>query len=689
MLVLTFSPLQATEKIMSNPLLDTSGLPRFVAIKPGHALPAVQQLIAEHQRKLAELLADPVPRDFDSLVTPLEEMHHELGRVWSPVAHLQAVLDDPAWRDAYNACLPLLTQHGTELSQNKALHEAFERIAESLPPDAAEARHTLVKKALRDFRLGGVALPETAKALFREAIQELSAVQAQFEQNLQDATDHWHFHTTDADDLRGLPQQTVERAADDAAKHDQGGWRFSLDYPTWQAVITHADSRDLRERFYRAWSTRASDQGQNDQWDNSANIERILALRHKAALLVGFGNYAEYSLATKMAAKPVDVIDFLNELAARTRASATSELEAVQALAPQPLAAWDVPYYLEKLKQQKYSIADEELRQYFPSSRAIAGLFELAERLYGVKLTELEAVENWHETVRYYEVRDERDTVIGGFYTDLFARNGKRGGAWIDECIVRKNLAGETVLPVGYLVCNFSPPNSSGISLLTHNDVVTLFHEFGHMLHHLLTRVDYPSLAGINGVPWDAVELPSQFMENYAWSFEVLGRASNHLKTGEPLPREVFARLESSRYFGAALAMLRQIEFALFDFRVHAEFDPRAGSNALGVLEQVRRAVALIEHPPYNRLPHSFSHIFAGGYAAGYYSYKWAEVLAADAFAAFEEAGIFDQTTARRFRAEILEIGGSRDIMDAYVAFRGRKPTLDALLRQSGIGKAA
>jgi oligopeptidase A len=316
-------------------------------------------------------------------------------------------------------------------------------------------------------------------------------------------------------------------------------------------------------------------------------------------------------------------------------------------------------------------------------------LFELAERLYDVKLREVEHVESWHESVRYYEVHDERGIVIGGFYTDLYARNGKRGGAWIDECIARKNLAGETVLPVGYLVCNFSPPNGAGVSLLTHNDVVTLFHEFGHMLHHLLTRVDYPSLAGINGVPWDAVELPSQFMENYAWSFEVLERASGHYQTGQPLPREIFERLESSRHFGAALAMLRQIEFALFDFRVHAEFDPQRGANALEMLEQVRRAVALIQHPGYNRLPHSFSHIFAGGYAAGYYSYKWAEVLAADAFAAFEEAGIFDQTTARRFRAEILEIGGSRDIMDAYVAFRGRKPTLEALLRQSGIGKAA
>jgi oligopeptidase A len=452
--------------------------------------------------------------------------------------------------------------------------------------------------------------------------------------------------------------------------------------------MTHAGSRGLREAFYKAWSTRASDQG-DPQWDNSASIEKILALRHRAAALVGFGNYAEYSLATKMAARTGDVIEFLNELASRTRGAARQELDVVQNIAPQPLEAWDAAFYLEKLKQQKYSIADEELRQYFPASKAQSGLFELAEKLYGVSLVKADDIEGWHGMVDYFHVRDESGSIIGGFYTDLYARNGKRGGAWIDECIVRKNLGGDAVHPVGYLVCNFSPPGRAGISLLTHNDVVTLFHEFGHMLHHLLTRVDYPSLAGINGVPWDAVELPSQFMENFAWSYDVLKRSSGHVDTGQPLPKELFLRLERSRHFGAALAMLRQLEFALFDFRVHAEFDPAEGSRVLDVLGQVRQDVSLIKHPEYNRLPHSFSHIFAGGYAAGYYSYKWAEVLAADAFAAFEEAGIFDKQTAARFREEILEIGGSRDIMDAYVAFRGRKPTLDALLRQSGIGKAA
>ena len=673
---------------MSNPLLDTSSLPRFADIRPEHALPAVTELIAEHKRKLASLLEGPAG-DFDALVTPLEEMSHELSRVWSPVGHLQAVLEDPAWREAYNACLPVLTEHGTEMAQNKALQQAFEGLAKAMPADVPGERRTLVEHALRDFRLAGVALPHAEKAEFRRIMQELAAVQAKFDQNLQDATDSWHFLAEDRSAVAGLPQQSLDRALEEASTHGKDGWWLTLDYPTYHAVMTHADNRDLRRRFYDAWATRASDRGGNAAWDNSANIEKILSLRHDAARLTGFASYAEYSLATKMAGKTSEVIDFLNELAARTRSSARKELEAVQEIAPLPLEAWDTAYYLEKLKQKKYSIADEELRQYFPVEKALAGLFELAARLYGVSLEKSETVEGWHSTVEYYDVHDEGGDVIGGFYTDLYARNGKRGGAWIDECIVRKDLAGKRVLPVGYLVCNFSPPNGDGVSLLTHNDVVTLFHEFGHMLHHLLTRVDFPSIAGINGVPWDAVELPSQFMENFAWSYDVLERASGHVETGEPLPREIFSRLERSRHFGAALAMLRQIEFALFDFRVHAEFEPELGSRVLEVLQQVRDDVSLIRHPEYNRLPHSFSHIFAGGYAAGYYSYKWAEVLAADAFAAFEEAGIFDKEIAARFRAEILEIGGSRDIMDAYVAFRGRKPTLDALLKQSGIVKAA
>ena len=674
---------------MSNPLLDTSDLPQFDLIKPEHAVPALEELIAAHRQKLAALLDDPEARDFASLVAPLEEMSHELGRVWSPVSHLQSVLDSAEWRDAYNASLPLMTEHGTELSQNKRLQEAYQQVADSMPADATPAMRMLIEQELRDFRLSGVALPDAEKARYKEIRQEMAGLQARFDQNVQDATDHWHFHTTDGADIAGLPDSVRQRAAEDAASKGVGGWWFKLDYPNYHAVMTHCSARSVRETFYRAWSTRASDQGDKPGWDNSDIIERILALRNEAASLVGFDNFADYSLATKMAGTVDEVLEFLTELAAKSKNAARAELEQIQTVTDEPLAAWDVTYCLEQLKQQKFAISDEELRQYFPFATVKKGMFGLAEKLYGINVVEKSNVSRWHDTVRYYEIRDGDGTVIGSFYTDLFARNGKRGGAWMDECVVRKNLGGLEETPVGYLVCNFPPPDVEGASLLTHTDVVTLFHEFGHMLHHLLTRVDYPSIAGTNGVPWDAIELPSQFMENFAWYYDVLERCSSHYKTGDPLPADIFAKLDASRHFGEALAMLRQIEFALFDFRLHAGFDADLGGRVMEVLNQVRDEVALVQHPDYNRLPHSFSHIFAGGYAAGYYSYKWAEVLAADAFAAFEESGIFDAETADRFRREILEVGGSRDFMEAYIAFRGRKPTLDALLRQSGIGKAA
>jgi oligopeptidase A len=674
---------------MSNPLLDTSALPRFGDIAPEDVLPALKKLIAEHRGKLAALLDDPATGDFDTLVTPLEEMSHELSRVWSPVSHLQSVLDASDWREVYNASLPLLTQHSTEISQNSKLQNAFERISDSLSEHVEDAKRSLVDHALRDFRLGGVALPDDKKAEFRGLMQELASVQATFDQNVQDATDSWHFHAEEEADLEGLPAQDLERARRDAGEHGVSGWRLALDSPTYQAVMTHAESRSLRETFYQAWSTRSSDQGADTSFDNSENIRTILRLRHKAAGLVGFDNYAEYSLATKMAVETAEVIEFLRELASRTRATAEREFDNITELASHDLAAWDIAFYTEKLKQQKYAISNDVLRQYFPVSRVLSGLFGVAEKLYGVTIAKRDDVRKWHDNVIYYELREKGGAVIGSFYADFFARKGKRGGAWIDECVVRKNMGGENILPVGYLVCNFPPPDQSGRSLLTHDDVVTLFHEFGHMLHHLLTRVDYPSLAGINGVPWDAVELPSQFMENFAWCYEVLAQASGNHESGEPLPKELFQKLDDSRHCGAAMAMLRQIEFALFDFLLHATYDPDKECEPLDILRQVRAEVSLVAPPDYNRLPHSFSHIFAGGYAAGYYSYKWAEVLAADAFAAFEEAGIFDQQTASRFRSEILEIGGSRDIMDAFVAFRGRKPTLDALLRYSGIGLAA
>jgi oligopeptidase A len=670
---------------MSNPLLDTSSLPRFADIAPEHVLPALEYVIAAHRGKLSELLDNTADPDFDSLVAPLEDMEHELSRVWSPVSHLQGVLGSPEWREAYNAALPILTEYGTELSQNVRLQQAYARVDGGLPDDASEARRNTVAHALRDFRLAGVDLPEQEKKRFREIMQSLAAIQADFDHKIQDASDAWALPVEDADQLDGLSPQVLRRAATEAVKRGREGWLLTLDYPTYHAVMTHAENRGLRETFYHGWVTRASDQGANAEWDNSKNIERILALRHEAAKLVGFDSYADYSLATKMAESPGQVIDFLRDLAAHSRSAAKAELAELREFAGMVVEPWDVSFLLEKLKQEKFSISNEALRQYFPANTVMSGLFELASKLYGVEFSSDPDVVTWHEDARYFRVRNQSGEAVGGFYTDLFARSGKRTGAWVDDCINRKNLNGSSTLPVGFLVCNFSPPDERGQSLLTHDDVVTVFHEFGHMLHHLLTRIDYPSIAGINGVPWDAVELPSQFMENFAWSYEVLERCSAHAETGEPLPKELFGRLEESRHTGAALAMMRQIEFGLFDMRLHAEYDPATPRAVLSTLDEVREEVSLIRHPAYNRLPQAFSHIFAGGYAAGYYSYKWAEVLAADAFAAFEEAGIFDAPTAARFRHEILEIGGSRDFMRAYVDFRGRKPEIDALLRQSGI----
>ena len=669
---------------MINPLLDTSSLPRFDEIQPEHVLPAIRKVLEDNRAQLDDLLNSGTTPDIDALVAPIEHMDHELGRVWSPVSHLQSVLGSKDWREAYKQALPLLTEYGTELSQNVDLQRAYAEVGRNLPVDASEASRSAVDHALRDFHLAGVDLEKSAKDRFKAIMQELAEAQAGFEHNVQDAADAWTLPITDADNLLGLPEALLSRAAEDAKKASLEGWLLSLNFPTYDAVLKHADARDLREAMYRGWVTRGSDLGRDPKWDNSEAIKKILALRHEASNLVGFNSYAEYSLATKMADTPEQVIAFLRELSAHSRKAAEQELAELTEFAGMHLEAWDVAYWLEKFKQDRYSVSNEELRAYFPATTVKEGLFALASQLYGVELRVDPDVTTWHEDVKYFTVRQNGE-VLGGFYTDLFARNGKRAGAWIDECITRQKLNGYSALPVGYLVCNFQPPNDKGVSLLTHDDVVTLFHEFGHMLHHLLTRVDFPSISGINGVPWDAIELPSQFMENFAWSYEVLTRCSSHHEYNRPLPRDLFDKLEASRHAGAALAMLRQIELSLFDFLLHSEYNPDAPVPALEVLATVRDEVALIKHPDINRLPHAFSHIFAGGYAAGYYSYKWAEVLAADAFSAFEEAGIFDETTAQRFRREILEVGGSRDIMQAYVAFRGREPTVDALLRQTGI----
>ncbi|MDJ0916624.1 MAG: M3 family metallopeptidase [Woeseiaceae bacterium] len=669
---------------MTNPLLDTSSLPRFGDIDPDQVMPALNELLAAHRQTLSHLLEDYDDPCFESLVVPLEAMGHTLSRVWSPISHMQSVKGSPEWRAAYEKALPVLTEYGTELSQNEQLQQAFVRVDEKLGDTADCAQRSMVQQALRDFRLAGVDLEPGAKARFKDIMQELAAVQSRFSNNVQDASDAWSLVITDEGELAGLSEQVIERAGAQAS--EPGTWKLTLDFPTYHAVLTHAEHRPLREALYKAWSTRASDHG-DPAYDNSENIQTILKLRAEKAKIVGFNNYSEYSLARKMADTPEQVIEFLRHLAESCKEAAQREIDELTEQAGGPIAAWDVSYELERLKQNRFAVSNEALRSYFPVDKVIDGLFDLASRLYGLKLSRREDIDTWHDDVLFYDVSDEGGDPIGGFYADLFARSGKRTGAWIDECVCRKRLGGDESLPVGYLVCNFTPRDANGRSFLTHEEIVTLFHEFGHMLHHLLTTIDYPSISGINGVPWDAVELPSQFMENFAWSYDVLERCSEHRETGQRLPRDLFKRLDDSRHAGAALAMLRQIEFALFDFRLHTEFEGD-DFDVLALLDEVRDEVAMVSHPEYNRMPHAFAHIFAGGYAAGYYSYKWAEVLAADAFAAFEEAGIFDAQTAARFRTEILEIGGSRDFMEAYVAFRGREPSIDALLRQSGIEAA-
>ncbi len=668
-----------------NPLLDLTGLPRFSAIDPEHVRPAVKGVLEDNRSAVAALLANPAQADFEHLVLGLERLGHRLGRVWSPVSHLNAVANAPALREAYNDCLPLLSEYASDLGQNRQLFEAYERIAsEDASLDATRRR--LLDHALRDFRLAGVALTPADRQRFRELMTELSQLQASFEQNLLDASDAWRHHANTDAQVSGLPASTLRAAARAAQEAKKAGWLFKLDPPTYVSVMTHADDPTLRETFYRAWVTRGSDQGDHDaKFDNSRLMERILDCRHEAASLLGFASYAELSLARKMAGSTDEVMAFLEGLARRCRPQALTEFAELEALAGRPLAAWDIGYYSEKLRQARFDLSDEALKPYFPVPKVLTGLFGIAAQLYGLRVSLRDDVETWHADARYYDVCGRDGAPLGGFYIDLYARSGKRSGAWMDECVVRAAVDPEISHPVAYLVCNFPPPDEETPSLLSHQDVVTLFHEFGHTLHHLLTRVDYPSLSGINGVPWDAVELPSQFFENWAWLPEAIPMISAHHETGEPLPADMLQRLRESRVFQSGLQSVRQLEFALFDFRLHAQYQPGRPGQVDTLLAEVRREVAVVPVPDYNRFAHGFSHIFGGGYAAGYYSYKWAEVLAADAFSAFEENGAFHGATAQRFLDSILAVGGTRDAMEAFIEFRGRRPDPAALLRQSGI----
>jgi len=679
-----------------NTLLNFSGLPPFAHIKASDVESAIRQLLEENRATLDKVLMESTPT-WDNTVAVLEQMQHRLSRIWSPIGHLNSVMNNDELRAAYNACLPLLSAWHTDLGQNEKLYRAYEHVQQHEGTTLDEAQKQVLSHALRDFRLAGVALPADKKARYKELMERLTTLHAKFEENVLDSTNAWSRHVEDEALLKGLPAPIVARAKATSESKQLGGWLFTLDAPNYMAIAMHAENESLRREFYEAWVTRASDQFRidgaiNTQWNNTTLIEDILSVRHEVATLVGFANYAEYSLATKMARSPAEVITFLGELATRSKPAAQRELDELQNFARQsPLPAWSVGYYAERLKQQKFDLSEETLRPYFPVPQVLQGLFKVISQLYGVTITERNDVEKYHPDVQYFDICNADGSLRGGFYIDLYARPRKRGGAWMDDCVGRMMLGGQRYSPVAYMVCNFMPPDHANNkpSLLTHSEVVTLFHEFGHGLHHMLTQINYPSVSGINGVPWDAVELPSQFMENFAWQPEVLPWISKHIDTGEPLPQTELQRLLGSRTFNAGMQTARQLEFALFDLRLHAEYQPSresAGASRVDeILAEVREQVAVVKPPAFNRFAQSFSHIFAGGYAAGYYSYKWAEVLAADAFGAFEESGVFNKATAQRFAATILERGGSCDVMDAFVKFRGRKPDIQPLLKQLGL----
>ncbi|MCB1918419.1 MAG: oligopeptidase A [Candidatus Competibacteraceae bacterium] len=677
---------------MTNPLLTHADFPCYAVVLPEHIEPAVDERLVANRADLERLLAANVEPTWESLIQPLEELEDRLNKTWSPVRHLHAVMDSEALRAAYNACLPKLSAYYTELGHHEGLYRAYQHIAEGPEYDRLDAAQCkVIDDALRDFKLSGIALPPKQRDHYKAIMQELAQLGAQFAQNVLDATHAWTRQITDEVALAGLPDSARALARQTAQQRKLDGWLLTLDLPCYLPVLNYADDRALRREMYEAYSTRASDQGPTaGQWDNGPLMERILALRHELARLLDFDDYTEYSLATKMADTPDQVLDFLHDLARRARPQAQRELEELQEFAREhfgmeKLEAWDIGYYSEKLRQHRYQLSQEELRPYFPITRVLPGLFAVAERLFGIAIRPLDGVEVWHPDVRVYQIVDATGNPRGRFYLDLYARPGKRGGAWMDGCLARRCIGDAIRPPAAYLVCNFTPPVGDDPALLTHNEVLTMFHEFGHGLHHLLTKVDYLPVAGIHGVEWDAVELPSQFLENWCWSQEALDLLAGHYQTGEPLPEALYQRMLAAKHFQAGILMVRQLEFSVFDFRLHREYEPARGGRMLEILDEVRRQVAVIIPPAWNRFPNAFTHIFSGGYAAGYYSYKWAEVLSADAFSAFEEQGVFNAATGARFRESILEVGGSRPALTSFVEFRGREPWIEPLLRLSGI----
>jgi oligopeptidase A len=684
----------AAKRAMSdNPLLTMTGLPPFSRITAEHVEPAIDTLLAENRKAVDELLAATEDYTWDNLIQPLEDMDDRLSRVWSPISHMNSVVNSEALRTAYNACLPKLSEYGTEMGQNVRLYQAYKVIKDSKQYGQLDtAQKKVIDNALRDFHLSGVDLPDDQKARFKKIQQQLSQLTTKFEENVLDATQGWTKHIDNEARLAGLPESARAMAKQAAAQKQLNGWLFTLDFPSYFAVMTYADDRKLRSEMHKAYVTRASDQGPNaGKWDNSEVMGEILALRHELAQLLGYQTYAERSLVTKMADTPERVLGFLHDLAKCSKPVADKELHELEDFARNEqgvtqLEPWDISFYSEKLRQHTYAISQEELKPYFPETSVIPGMFEVVKRLYGMHIQMVDSVDVWHPDVRFYEIRDDQGALRGEFYLDLYARENKRGGAWMDNCIGRKRNADNSIqTPVAYLTCNLTPPIGDEPALFTHDEVITLFHEFGHGLHHMLTRIDHVGVSGINGVAWDAVELPSQFMENWCWEKEALDLIAEHYQTGDNIPEEMYHKMYAAKNFQAGMQMVRQLEFALFDFRMHHEYVSDEGAHIQQILDEVRQEVAVIKPAPYNRFQHGFTHIFAGGYAAGYYSYKWAEVLSADAFSLFEEEGIFNYQTGLRFLHAVLEQGGTREPMELFVEFRGREPEIDALLRHSGI----
>jgi oligopeptidase A len=673
----------------ANPLLEFSGLPRYGSIRPGDVAPAIDQLLAENRDLIARLTGSSSPASWDGVAEPLANANERLSRAWGAVAHLHSVADSPAIREAYNANLPKITKYRTELTQNLDLYEKYKSLQASAEfASLSQAQRKIVENDLRDYRLGGAELAAEKKQRFGQIEEELAALEARFSENLLDATNAFSVFMEDRGELAGIPEDVMHAAEEEARKDGHEGWKFTLRAPSYVPVMQHAENRRLRETLYRAYVTRGSEFGK-PELDNTAIIGRELRLRREKAQLLGYGNFAELSLVPKMADSPDEVLGFLNDLATRALPYAHKDYAELKEFARldlgiETLNAWDIAFASERLRARRYEFSDQEIKQYFPENKVLEGLFQLVGTIYGIRIVP-DVAETWHPDVRFFRICGGAGDLVGQFYLDLHARETKRGGAWMDEAITRQRTAGGLQTPVAHLVCNFPAPVGNRRVLLTHDEVITLFHEFGHGLHHLLSQVEYPGVSGIRGVEWDAIELPSQFMENFCWEWSVLRDMTSHIDSGRALPRELFDRMVAAKNFQSGMQTVRQIEFALVDMHLHYDFEPDGPVTPLQLLESIRARVAVLVPPEYNRFLNNFSHVFAGGYAAGYYSYKWAEVLSADAYSLFEENGVLDPGTGARFRDEILAVGGSRAALESFKAFRGREPSIDALLRHNGM----